>query len=259
MPIRLRFIILYYRKGEASIYIYMQTAYLCHCNIFSSFMKFTNEQAVEALRAELTNKGRKTQHMFDRTLAGLTEKLAEKLATEETGLPDFVADVIEILNIVEGDARKKNSDYAKYRESHPDKEPTDDPEPPKPAENPEMKALMERIAALEKDKQDSERKSTIAQKRRDVEAKLKEKGVKDEEWIELQLSKVNFERDFEVDAEVDDYVKLYNKSKANDGKGVPPANPQGGSVDNANIKSVIAAAAALAKSNKAAGISNSND
>lgn len=259
MPIRLRFIILYYRKDEASIYIYMQTVYLCHCNIFSSFMKFTNEQAVEALRAELTNKGRKTQHMFDRTLAGLTEKLAEKLATEETGLPDFVSDVIEILNIVEGDARKKNSDYAKYKESHPDKEPTNDPEPHKPAENPEMKALMERIAALEKDIQDSERKSTIAQKRRDVEAKLKEKGVKDEEWMNDFLSEVNITEDFDVDAKAESYVKIYNKTKANGGKGVPPANPQGGSVNNANIKSVIAAAAALAKSNNAAGISNSND
>ena len=51
-------------------------------------MKFTKEQAVEALRAELTNKGRKTQHMSDRTLANLTEILVKKYANEYTGLPD---------------------------------------------------------------------------------------------------------------------------------------------------------------------------
>ena len=91
-------------------------------------MKFTKEQAVEALRAELTNKGRKTQHMFDRTLANLTEILVKKFANEDTGLPDFVTDMMEIFNEVEGDARKKNSDFAKYKEAHPESEPPkDDP------------------------------------------------------------------------------------------------------------------------------------
>ena len=74
-------------------------------------MKFTKEQAVEALRAELTNKGRKTQHMFDRTLANLTEILVKKFANEDTGLPDFVTDMMEIFNEVEGDARKKDKEY----------------------------------------------------------------------------------------------------------------------------------------------------
>lgn len=206
-------------------------------------MKFTNEQAVEALRAELTNKGRKTLHMSERTLARQAEILVKKLANDETGLPEFVADAIEILNEFEGDARKKNSDFAKYKELHPESNinPPTDPEPPKPTESPEMKALMERIAALEKDKEESNLRASIAQKRKDLTAKLKEKGVKDDEWLNDLLSEVNITAETDIDAKVESYVKLYNKSKANGGNPVTPANPNGGGTDDAWLKSIDAA------------------
>lgn len=211
-------------------------------------MKFTEEQAVEALRAELTNKGRKTLHMSERTLASLTEKLVKKLATEETGLPDFVTAAIEILDVTEGDARKKDSDFAKYKDAHPETDPKPaDPEPPKPAENPEMKAMMDRIAALEKDKAESEKKASIAQKRSDIAAKLKEKGVKDEEWMNKLLSKVNLDRELDIDAEVEDLLPLYNAAVASGGSPVPPKNAIGGGSPADQYKSSIAAAVALAK------------
>lgn len=209
-------------------------------------MKFTNEQAVEALRAELTNKGRKTLHMSDRTLAEQTENLVELLADEEMGLPDFVTKAIKILNTTEGDARKKNSDFEKYKRDHSEKESAEGADPPKQTENPEMKALMERIAALEKDKAESDKKASIAQKRKDITAKLKEKGIKDDEWLNDLLSEVNITEDFDVDAKTESYVKLYNKSRANAGSSVPPANPNGGGGGNALSQS-IKAAAALAK------------
>lgn len=214
-------------------------------------MKFTNEQAVEALRSELTNKGRKTLHMSERTLAKQTEILVKKLANDETGLPEFVADAIEILNEFEGDARKKNSDFAKYKEAHPETNPQNqDPEPSKSTESPEMKALMERIAALEKDKAESEKKASIAQKRKDITAKLKEKGVKDDEWLNDFLSEVSITEDFDVDAKAESFVKLYNKSKASGGNSVPPASPTGGGNDSAIAQS-IKAAAELAKKERA--------
>lgn len=210
-------------------------------------MKFTNEQAVEALRAELTNKGRKTQHVFDRTITTLVETLTKnkRFVDDEMGLPDFVADAIEILNAYEGDARKKNSDFAKYKETHPDTDPSNpptDPEPPKPTESPEMKALMERIAALEKDKTESEKRASIAQKRKDLTDKLKEKGVKDDEWLNDFLSEVNITEDFDVDAKTESYVKLYNKSRANGGSSVPPANPNGGGGNTTSLDDVVALA-----------------
>lgn len=228
---------------------------------FQRFMKFTNEQAVEALRAELTNKGRKTLHMSERTLAKQTEILVKKLANEETGLPEFVADAIEILNEFEGDARKKNSDFAKYKESHPDTEPSNsqtDPTTPKTTESPEMKALMERIAALEKDKADADKRASIAQKRKDITAKLKEKGVKDDEWLNDFLSEVNITEDFDVDAKTESFVKLYNKSKANNGSSVPPVSPNGDSSNSAIAQSIKAASALAKKERERVSIESKN-
>lgn len=210
-------------------------------------MKFTEEQAREALRAELTNKGRKSLAMSDRTLAKTTESLMKRLADEEMGLPDFVEIAVEILNPVNDNIRKDKSDFAnKWKEEHPEPEPSTNTEPPKPTENPEIKALMERIAALETDKKESEKRASIAQKRKDLTAKLKAKGVKDEEWMNDFLSEVNVTEDFDVDAKVDTFVKLYNKSRSNGGGAPAPGNPDGGSAADAFKKS-IEAAAQLAK------------
>lgn len=200
-------------------------------------MKFTEEQAREALRAELTNKGRKSLAMSDRTLAKQTEILVKRLANEEMGLPDFVEIAIEILNPMNDNIRKDKSDFAnKWKEDHPETNPPTDPEPPKPTETPEYKALMERIAALEKDKAEADKRASIAQKRKDITAKLKEKGVKDDEWLSDFLSEVNITEDLDVDAKSDSWVKLYNKSKANGGNSVPPVNPTGGSPSDKGVK-----------------------
>lgn len=217
-------------------------------NLFT-LMKFTEEQAREALRAELTNKGRKSLAMSDRTLAKQTEILVKRLADEEMGLPDFVEIAIEILNPMNDNIRKDKSDFAnKWKEDHPEPEPPAEPQPPTeptPKESPELKALMERIAALEKDKAESDKRASIAQKRSDLVAKLKEKGVKDDEWLNDFLSEVNIGDDFDVDAKTDTYVKLYNKSVASGGGAVPPGNP-GGTTDDDIMKS-IKAASELAK------------
>lgn len=206
-------------------------------------MKFTNEQAVEALRAELTNKGRKTLHLSEDTLKRQTEILVRLVANEEMGLPDFVTLAVESLNVYEGDARKKDSIHAKKEmewEAQTKQNP-DDPEPPKPTENPELKAALERIAALEKQNAEATARASIAQKKKDITAKLKEKGVKDEEWLNDFLSEVNITEDLDVDAKSDSWVKLYNKSKANGGNPVPPANPNGGSPnDKVKMDDVVA-------------------
>lgn len=208
-------------------------------------MKFTNEQAVEALRAELTNKGRKSLAMSERTLAKTTESLIKRLADEEMGLPDFVGIAVEILNPVNDNIRKDKSDFAnKWKEEHPETNPPENPEPPKPTENPEIKALMERIAALEADKAESVKKASIAQKRKDITAKLKEKGVRDDKWVESYLNKVNLTAETDVDAEVEDTLALYNLNKANGGNSIPPANPNGG---NDNNQDSISDVSALAK------------
>lgn len=221
-------------------------------------MKFTNEQAVEALRAELTNKGRKTLHMSERTLASQTEILVRKLATDETGLPEFVTDAIEILNGFEGDARKKDSDFAKYKEAHPETEPKpQDADTPKPTDDSKLKAYEERIAALEKRLKDADTKSVLDQKRTDLISKLKEKGVKDDEWIEDFISEVNITEDLDVDTKAEKWLKVYNKQRSKNGNSVPPVTPSGSGSDS-KISEAIKAAADLVKRDKAQGVVQTN-
>lgn len=213
-------------------------------------MKFTEEQAREALRAELTNKGRKTLHMSERTLAGLTEKLVKKLATEDTGLPDFVADVIEILDVAEGDARKKNSDFAKYKEEHPENEPPkEDPKSNEPKVTPEYEALKAEIEALKAANAQNEKNQKISAKKNDLITALNGKGVKDKEWLDTFLSEVSITEDMDVEAKAESYAKLYNKSKANIPPTPTPGNPTGGT-DNPFLQS-IRDSAKLAKDERA--------
>lgn len=209
-------------------------------------MKFTEEQAREALRAELTNKGRKSLHMFDRSLAGLTEVLVKKLATDETGLPDFVADVVEILNIVEGESRKRDSDFAKYKEEHPENEsPKNEPKPNvPPKDNPELEALKAEIDALKAANAQNEKNQKLSAKRTDLITALGNKGIKDKEWLDTFLAEVNITEDMDIEAKAESYAKLYNKSKANVSPSPTPGNPTGGAVDDfAELK----AASELAK------------
>lgn len=219
-------------------------------------MKFTEEQAREALRAELTNNGRKTLRMSEKTLSNQTANMIELLADDEIGLPDFTKKALKFMNSINEDIGKDKSDnYKKVRkeveeemkESSPEDKPSKED---KGSESPELKALMERIASLEKDKAESEKKATITQRRKDLVAKLKEKGVNDDEWIELQLSKVNFDRELDLDAETGDYVKLYNKSVANRGTPILPGTPNDPPV-NKQYENIIKAAGEMAKAERA--------
>lgn len=205
-------------------------------------MKFTQTDAAKKISGILT-RGGKDQQLSDRTIAENIDSLMKALVNDETELDDFVKQVEPMFKTWQANAKKDNSDFiAKWNEEHPEQKSPTDPEPPKPTESPEMKALMERIAALEADKAESVKKASIAQKRKDVTAKLKEKGVKDDDWLNDFLSEVNITEDLDVDAKSDSWVKLYNKTKANGGNSVPPANPQGADSDSAWLQSIRAAA-----------------
>lgn len=217
-------------------------------------MKFTNEQAFESLKSELTNKGRKTLRMSERTLKALTDNLVNKLADEEMGLPDFVETALDFLNPVNDNIGKDKSDFVKnWEKEHPTdpKSVETPPTEPKPTDNSELAALKAEIEALKQQNAEAAKKATIASKRKELVAKLKEKGVKDDEWVSNFLSEVNITEDLDVDAKVDSWLKLYNKSVANGGSSVPPANPGGGGSDADAFKKSIEAAAALAKQDRA--------
>lgn len=191
-------------------------------------MKFTEEQAVEALRAELTNKGRKTLHMTEQTLVGQTAFLMKTIANDDTGLPDFVASAIESLNLIEGGHRKKDSDFAKYKESHPESNPEPVPAPkPKaePKDNPDLDALKAEIEKLKAVNERNEKNQKLSAKKTDLIAALGSKGIKDKEWLDTFLAEVNITEDMDVEAKAEAYAKLYNKSQANVPPTPTPGNP----------------------------------
>lgn len=212
-------------------------------------MKFTKEDAFESLKRELTNNGRKTLRMSERSLNGISEILISKLANDETGLPDFVADVKEILEICNGNVGKDVSDHVKKLDAEYSQKSESQTEE-KATENPEMKALLERIAALEADKEASAKKASIEQKRKDFVAKLKEKGVKDEEWINDFLTEVNIDESFDVDAKAETWLTRYNKYKASGGNPAVSGNPSGAATASEYEKS-IKAASEMAKRERA--------
>lgn len=196
-------------------------------------MKFTEEQAREALRAELTNKGRKSLAMSEKTLVKQTEILINKLANDEMGLPDFVEVALEILNVTNDNIRKDKSDFVKqWRDEHPEKTSAPEPSEESKTNNPELDALKAEIEALKAANAENEKKSKLSAKKSDLISALNSKGIKDKEWIDSFLSEVNITEDLDVDAKADIYAKIYNKTQANVSPTITPKNPSGVQDDN---------------------------
>ena len=191
-------------------------------------MKFTEEQAREALRAELTNKGRKSLAMSEKTLVKQTEILINKLANDEMGLPDFVEVALEILNVTNDNIRKDKSDFVKqWRDEKKKKNPAPEPNQESKTNNPELDALKAEIEALKATHAENEKKSKLSAKKSDLISALNSKGIKDKEWIDSFLSEVNITEDLDVDAKADIYAKIYNKTQANVSPTITPKNPSG--------------------------------
>ena len=74
--------------------------------------------------------------------------------------------------------------------------------------------MMDRIAALEKENNENKLKAEVAEKRTELVAKMKEKGITDAEWIDSFLGEVAIDKGIDVDAKAESYLKIYNKSKS---------------------------------------------
>ena len=180
-------------------------------------MKFTKEQAFEILRSNLTNGGKKTLRMSEKSINAQLDTLIPLVANDEMELNDFIEKVKPTFATMNSNAEKDNSDFIKqWKEQHPEQNPDPkNPEPPKQApENPEIKAMMDRIAALEKENNENKLKAEVAEKRTELVAKMKEKGITDTEWIDSFLGEVAIDKGIDVDAKAESYLKIYNKSKS---------------------------------------------
>ena len=191
-------------------------------------MKFTKEQTFEILRSFLTNGGKKTLRMSEKSMNAQLDTLIPLVANDEMELNDFVEKVKPTFTTMNSNAEKDNSDFIKqWEKDHPSPNPEPNPNPnpnPKPNDtDPTMKALLDRLEKLEKENNEVKAQREIADKRSELVAKMKEKGITDTEWINSFLSEVSITADIDVDAKAESFLKIYNKALAG---GDPPTPRQ---------------------------------
>lgn len=210
-------------------------------------MKFTKEDACKDLMSKIPTKG-ETLQLSERSINEQLETLMPLLANDETELADFVASVLPVFKTADANVRANVSAQVKeYKEKNPIQATPKKQDPPK-KEDDEVAKLLERINALEQKNADNEKAKALAKRRSDVTAIMKEKGVKDGEWINDFLEAVNLEgEDFDATARAENYVKIYNKTKSKVSKNISPEESEtGGGDDTKRIKSKIEAAKAYA-------------
>lgn len=216
-------------------------------------MKFTQTDAAKKISSILTRGGKDPQ-LSDRTIAENIDSLMKALVNDETELDDFIKIAEPMFKTWQANLKKDNSDFIqRWNEEHPTENPSEKPENKGAADTTETKSLLDRISALENELKENAKRLSMDSKRKELVNKCKEKGINDDDWLNALVAEVNITDDLDVEAKADAWLTLYNGSKATQGVALPPENPRGGS-DRKQTSNVIAAAASLAKSRKAAGI-----
>lgn len=212
-------------------------------------MKFTKEQAFENLKGFLTNNGKKTLRMSEKSINRQLETLMPLIANDEMELADFVEKVKPTFETMNSNAEKDNSDFVKqWEKDHPVTNPTK--QTGTTDGNDELlKSMQEQLDALKQEQAENKRNAAISQKRTDLVSAMMKEGVKDKKWIDSFLGEVTITENLDVEAKAKAYVKFYNKDKA----GTPPnVTPNGsGSAGNEKMLDAINRAAALAKQERA--------
>ena len=207
-------------------------------------MKFTKDQAHKELVVRMTAKGEKL-NLSERSINEQLDTLMPLIATEESELSDFIDKCLPLFKTADANIRNDVSGGIKsYIEANPYKEQKTG-EGAKETDTTE--ALLKRLEALETEITTSKKEKQIADIRKDIIAKMKGKGVKNDEWINDFISEISITEDFDVDGKVDTYVKFYNKSHSNVNTDVSPEGANSSGQGNTYIDSVISALSEKAK------------
>lgn len=200
-------------------------------------MKFTKEDAIKELKSQLSSKVEKIDK-WERTITENVETLIALVGEDSTiELTDFVAKAIPLFNTTQGMLRKENADVAKGLEQQitelktklEKQEPTK-PNPKEPTDD--VKALLQRLEMLENESKQAKLKVKLQDVRKSLIDKLKEKGVKDNDWANLMLDNITLTEDLDVDTKAADLLKLYNKSQSKPNASVTPQGTGNGNGDN---------------------------
>lgn len=199
-------------------------------------MKFTKEEAFEKLKGLLTNNGRKSLRMSEKSLGGQIETLMPLIADDEMELDAFIEKVRPSFDIMNSNAEKDKSDFIReWKKDHP--EPDEQQRKPSAdgGKDGEMAALMERLNALEKKNEEAEMARAIEGKRGELRTKMREKGIDDDEWSGMMLSEITLSADSDVDAKAESLLRIYNRQHAGTPKGWTPHASTGASEDSAKL------------------------
>lgn len=195
-------------------------------------MKFTKEDAYKDLVSKIPNKGQ-TLNLSERSINEQLDTLIPLLANDETELNDFVAKVLPIFKTADGNVKNDvSAGINEYKKNNPFVKTTPPQTPTVETKVDDTnKELLDRLASLEKEIADSKKAKTISGIRESLISEIKNKGVKDDEWIESFVSEVNITEDFDVNAKAEHYVGVYNKMNARVTASVTPAGTGGGTSD----------------------------
>lgn len=194
-------------------------------------MKFTKEQLSEALKAKLTNNGKKNLAMSERSFNEEVEDIYTDLEgsdnNEELELTDVVEKKIKRLERIDNNVRNDNSKFVKeWEKNHPAKDDKDKKDDDKGGNGNDSKLdkLLKELQDLKAEREEEKKAKTILDKRNQLKSALKGKEVKNEDWINDQLELIHIDSETDVDALTERLVKSYNRFNAN----TPPYITPGG-------------------------------
>lgn len=210
-------------------------------------MKFTKEQFSEALKAGITNNGKKNLAMSERSFNGKVERIYKRLekasGNDELELDDAVADYLEDFQEDDNNIRNDNSKFVKeWEKNHPAKDDKGDKDDGKDNKGDESKLdkLLKELQDLKSEREEEKRAKTISEKRNQLKSALKGKEVKNEDWINDQLELIHIDSKTDVDALTERLVKSYNKFNANTPPDITPGGTGGGKEKTDDFADVVA-------------------
>ena len=211
-------------------------------------MKFTKEDAFKELVKQMTVNGEKL-NLSDRSINEQVEALLPLVANEEMELTDFVTKTLPMFKTANANVRNDVAQGIKdYRETNPIKPQTT--QTTHTDKDSEIAKLLERIEKMESESAAAKQRERENDIRRTITTKLKEKGVKDKDWVSTFLSEITITDDFDVDAKVESYLNIYNKAMATINPNVTPVAAGGKPT---NDDDTIKRAAEIAKQNRLVG------
>ena len=208
-------------------------------------MKFTKEDAYKELVAKMTAKGEKL-NLSERSINEQLEKLISLIANDETELEDFIEKALPFFKTADANVR---NDISVGIKDYIDKNPKEEPKPQEPKGqegNEELRKVLERLESLEKRNSELETAELVKQKKKEIKSYLKEKGVKNEDWISEMLEQISISKDTEVQSKSESLLGMYNKLFACIEEFALPEQA-GGKVNDERLKDAISKAGQYAK------------